>query len=821
MRRLYLLSLLFPAAALASLDISADWRNGDVAPKSIITLPVVLQSDSATDVTLALDLPPGWQVISSLDARSVSPGTPQRALLSIALPADVPAGPAHIKIRGTSAAGDASADVVLNIGTTRSLQAAFERFDEMVWSNDQKPLAIRVTNSGNAAEDVRIKIDNSSNGWIVTPDEQVVTVPAMSTQVVILSVTAPRDLQQEMGGQVKILVGDIPLRASLTAVPRLSAQGADYPVLPSSFSMTSYDLQKGKFPKTRFEAHSGGAISEHRTISLDYRGTHFGNDNPAFYNILYKHQSGWEVLGGHSQARFALLPRDLDGEGVRVQIDRPTYRSQLFWGKRTAKNDEGLRETLVGTSFGYLFNSRSNLDAIYQHSQDDRHLGSLYGRYGITERVTLQGESSIADEGDYGYLADMDIDAPYVAIHTRVHHLSGDFPGRIEDQAGHRLFLNSSWHHPVSAWFKYRYYHDNTDRKSDDPTNHTRQLATGTYYRGAESFPSLGFTVDWTRLMSNSDSPIDHENRQSLILTYHQGIGRYNLSGRARQSWVQNHLTGRNGTGQDVFAIAGTRWGIVDLGTRLRWAQSTVPTEDPRLRSGEGTVQIPAGPGFVLGLTKFTWTTSQGDNSRVFTRSLEGGYQMALARFTGDFRYQHKLVIGDTTEGDGHEHRHKLRAALRWLCSEHHELQLHTDWDVSSKHKDEFRIILTYTTRFGIPLPFLKWGSTVGGRVYSPEQAYAMTRVHLDGLTTYTDDDGMYRFPKVQPGVHNLEVDTKRVPSRWTVDPALPRSVTVNRGETVVEDIQFIPSPEAPEPAAEEPVPPRPIEIQRFSPVSI
>ena len=91
-RGLLLLCLLVPACIFAGLEISAPSAPRDAAPKSIVSLPFTVLSDTDGDAAFSLELPDGWSLISPLNGRQLSAGRPAKLLLSVAVPAQARAG---------------------------------------------------------------------------------------------------------------------------------------------------------------------------------------------------------------------------------------------------------------------------------------------------------------------------------------------------------------------------------------------------------------------------------------------------------------------------------------------------------------------------------------------------------------------------------------------------------------------------------------------------------------------------------------------------------------------------------------------------------
>lgn len=842
MRFVLSLFLLLPCLLGAELSLSCPVEARAAQSKSIISLPFTILSSQEAAVELNLELPQGWTLISPLGVRELKAAEPAKVLLSIAVPASATAGEHTVRLNARAGQLQAQASCLVQVGARQALHTQLITYDPLVWSGSDSDLLIVLRNNGNAPYNDTLRAESVSAHWRVSPHQQVVELAPQTQQVYRVTVHAPELIERETTGSLRFFIGEQKLRASLTAIPAALPTQTSYPILPSRVSLKAFDVGERGFPKTRLEMHSHGQLSENRTISLDYRGTYFDNDgnwdiSNQYYHLLLQHRSGWEIIGGHTEARFALLPRDLDGEGIRLYLDRPDYGGLFFYGRRNARSRDSVRESQLGASGLWRFAKRSRIEATYQRFNDmpsgetdlmDRQLGSLLARWQIAPWIYIVGEGAVSQkdapidrEDDYAWLAEANLEAPLLSAHCRVHHSGTDFPGRIEDQEGYRIFLNSAWTFPVSAWFKHRYLRDNVNRVADLATVHRRQYALGGYYRAPPAWPSLGLTLDWTKLSSNSQSAPDHENKQSIIATYHQGIGRYHLAGRSKLEWVQNSLTGDKGLTHDSYADVATQWKKIDLSTRVRWQRSSVRTRNPRLHSFRGTIQYPLGPGFAVAKTKFAWQKSF-DGPSTYTRQAELGYFAHFAKYGGDLRYQHKLVIGDPSEGNGHDQRHIIRGFLHYRPATSHLLELHTDLDFPGRDRNDYRVILTYTVLFGVPLPFLPSASSLSGTVYSDDEVYPKTRVLLGDRVAYTNDAGRYRFANVKPGKYQLNIDTRRIPSRWSPGEDVPVDIELERGEDHEQDIKLhaTQAPNAPK-AQEEPPKERALEVKQFSPVSL
>ena len=408
-----------------------------------------------------------------------------------------------------------------------------------------------------------------------------------------------------------------------------------------------------------------------------------------------------------------------------------------------------------------------------EHGDRTKGLYGFDGEYRPLGPLTLFGEMAYGFEEtdgrkieDIAWLTGGDFNRERVGLGAEYYHGGANYPGGITDEEGFKLYSRYRLFEPLDLWVDYHRYNDNVDDNPAHLTTDTEKIRGGPQFRYGR-WPTVDLTWEREKEKNSEMSLFTGEKRieESLSLGLYKSF-----------SYITLFTRGEWGTERDL----------------LRETRATT-TEYSATASGS--------------LKMFNWglsydrNTNRRESNRTTTEKI--GYNLGCHLFNvlnANVEYTDEVARSDGIKTRRDTYDVDLSLTKQLDIARGQSLSLKFEWDnVTEDNESAWNIGLVWRSKFGTPIPWIKIKGRVRGQLFLDEDGdgkrgvdetvYEKCKVLLDYRHLYTDQDGQFEFPALEPGDYHLDVELFGLPSGVVPTIALPLLVSLERGDNIFVDI--------------------------------
>jgi len=159
-------------------------------PDDFVTTVFVLRNlgDQERSYELHVEVPQGWNILSGLEAVTISPQAQHEVFLTVQIPSGTPAGRYGLSLKAQSDEFWALGRAQIVVRARERLKLALPFSDLIVHPNEEKALSLIVTNRGNVTARVALAVTAAPAAWRFELQESSVTLPPNQSASVALMV---------------------------------------------------------------------------------------------------------------------------------------------------------------------------------------------------------------------------------------------------------------------------------------------------------------------------------------------------------------------------------------------------------------------------------------------------------------------------------------------------------------------------------------------------------------------------------------------------------------------------------------------------------
>lgn len=816
-----LLLILFPLVLNADdqpIAVKAQVDHQLVAPKSLVGLPFVIenQGENSVEVNLELILPEGFEQVSSTAPLVIPAKTTIRKLFHVIVPAKVHADKVY-SIRLLVTAGDlplSYSEVTLEAQKAFRMQTELGKRPRRLLPKERATLNLFILNTGNHTDSYQIRT-HASPGLQVNAPKFVGSVAPFERREVSIEVQGeegkPIISTEQLTVEVTSIGAEEKTRTSYAKHFILfdllpdSKRGHLYRELPSQAKVELFDVgQSGA--KTRLNFRTEGGISEHTDLFLNFdywpiegdRSDDFSTKDTFRCDVT--HRDLWDVSVGKTDATFTSLTKDLYGQGVRLRAGHLDWSVQYFHAKQESTSDVDNNRYPLGARLQKSFDQHGHIGATFQRQTDENPppdgdpSGEVFTEWNMaavdalvsfspTSKLSAEVAKAWLEGADtierIGWLAKLSLFPKGTRFDLESYRGGTSFPGKINDRLGHRLYVNQKISPLVYILAEAEHYHTNVDRL-ETRSRTKRTTANGSVYLTTKRWwPSLDLSA---RTIRDQETTTTHTHRTSLTASkWFKGT----------TIWARGVYERKDDTidiihKKQLDATLSHRYKTVSatLGTAQKWITS-VPDALNRFER----VYINANWRIMKNMSVFG-LYSRSQIGMTTEPSLRGkrwevGSSFSRGKLYSEARYRFKK--GTDAEDDiGDDTAHRIVARCDYSFNKRHRITGYLDAELKGSRNRNIQSIIAWTYNFGLPIPFLKEKSRVAGRLTVDEDVdarLAKARLTLGEHTTYSDHDGHFLFPPVDPGTYPLDVTLAENNASYTSSMQLPVDIQLVKGQ--------------------------------------
>jgi len=671
-------------------------------------------TDTARTVSLQLDLPERWRILTPLDSLPLDPGQSRLQLISVAVPGGAPTGMERARLQARTDRPprlEGTATIAVRVPVVREARLAVEDVPRRVSAGRPYEATVRVANRGNEA--VRYTLDADG-----TPDAPVRFVPRSDSlgpgeqQRVRATVdTDPVDEATEQRLEVRSRFE--PWDTTLTArsrtelVPRGAGGGLlTGPRYPGTLRLNGFGGEGTQAGQVVFEGSSKFGENGTRSLDLLLRGPNqsgtarFGRRST--YRATYRTPSWTVRAGDHTFDRTRLAARGTFGAGGELQYRGDWWRVGGYGLQRRFGQSGQQGAAYAGAKIG----SRVQVLGNVVHNSgglEEGTLGTLRSTVVPWKGAELQVEGGYGQgDGEDGgaYRAELSGQLPRVEYRARRTRIAAGFPSTFNDTR--RTSASLSIRPTESLSLNGNVQRSVRDQATDRPFNSTT-------VRAGASFQSSVGAVNWSLQTRGALDRRPLRDEEALTVRGGLRTSRLSLSPSVELGQIREEDFTSEQTFQTLGLDASLRLNGQRLGASVDWTQAPFDegfTRRSRLRA-TASAQAEIGDRFTM-------------QARGEFRD-PGGPQSTETSAQGQLEY--RLPFG-----------HTLSAEARYR-------DLRGDGEVE--------VQFSYALPVSVPTPSLASQPTLDGRVVDAQTNDPLSgvRVQLGPFQRLTNEEGRFSMP--------------------------------------------------------------------------
>ena len=760
-------------------------------PRSVVTLSVRLTNidTDRNTFTIEAETPEGWSYIAMPDSLELEPEGSGISFISLTVPSDVLSGENIIRVNAfpQDDPGDVASTVVMvRIPEVVRLDVSTDRpVLPEIYTGDQIEVVFTVSNYGNAPTRVIVEF-TSRQDWPINTDpaDLEFELSTNESRRITATVSVPEEIVrsvlylmtcrvQSLEPGMEDLVAEA--RISTRVITRQLSGASMYSTLYSRLHMGTSLSEGGEYRMRLVLRSVESEFMEGRRIWLGpVNLLNFGDSNGSLvssgrFSIHYDEDDMYFRGGDFSlDLNSPLLGRRISGRGGELffKLNDSSYRALYSRTRGSSQRDN------TGLQFGYgIDDSSSMLLTVIRDEPVNQTTGSSVSRgsstlYGIFYEYSPSDSFNVT--GEYGNSANSEgLDGAndawrlsgkyrgdFFTLNCEWLRAGGGFHGGWTDTDQRRL--NLSWSVTDDIDLLGSYYLSRNNIEAD-------------FSEEARRLQNIGFGISW-----------DIEDVGLLRVT--------RLTTRREDVFLGNYNDNIRTTGYsltrtwgDLFLMAA----YIDQSTEDRLNGLV---ENNRLFRLSTSVNITRELSARLGYTARLVRAPGVDDNNSRDLNLDCRY-----RATDDMDFSLDLTRSfNTTQG----RRTTIHGAIQWELDDGSSIDFRIRSYLGSLDSDT-EIGLEYIYPFSIPLRAFPRRGNIEGRMFmeaAPDQGIQGVVLKTAGNDVVTDENGYFRFPGLDPGEHEIQMDWASLAVGLSPDLNLPIIVNVEPGGNTWIEIPVIES---------------------------
>lgn len=791
MRKILLLAI--GLSLLTPTSLQAEGRNVEVRPvgkelvetesKRIVTtvFRVTNKTLSKQEFTPAVELPPGWILITKDFAFELDAGESEIRLVSFLVPQRALAGRYGVtySVRGRKHPSLSDFHTIyVVVLPVRKLEARLLESPQYVIAGEDYPVSFIIINEGNIENTVSMRIDSGENLPFVVDAEEFKLVPGESktVKVVVKTNVEIRKLLKHRLQLTAQVFEDEKMKAQATSfveiIPRITGVEDYFHRIPGEIAFRQV-IQKNEEDKSGFqtEIFGGGTLDEggKRHVKFLFRGPDildksvFGERDKYYFSYWTKDYR--LHLGDHTYSLSPLTENHRYGRGIQGGLNVNSFSLGAYRMQTRGLESE---EEQSAVYIDYLIGKKHKVGLNYLGKKGNAtdEIVSLYGQLNPRQNTLVELEYAYGKKNkendrkdDNAYLLKVQgLRAHpfhnWISYFLRYIHAGPDYSGYYNDMDSLSASLGVPLGNKLRLNAHFRQKKDNLDL---DPTLHSAPR---------EKYYQLGLNY---RLKTGSDLFLDYRDRtrEDLLpqpeFDYQEKTYRLGLNHSFKKLTLSTSF--EFGESRDNLTQQSAKLERYMLSTHFR------PTDR---QSYSAYLQYRDG------------SYSGGEKKSCITAGINSSFQ------TGERTFFHLNFRTNDYQESYHESRDIFQIELSHSLPNENKILVRSRYSSyrNSEKKDEAALMIQYAIPFRLPVSRKKSIGVVKGYVYDEETKEAISDiiVRVNGATAVTDKNGNFTFPSLKPGTYYLNIDRARIGlDRITVQKN-PIEVTVeSRKETRVE----------------------------------
>lgn len=762
-------------------------------------------SRDALTVTVTLDPPPGWSLVSTDRSLRLRPGEIAIVPFTVWIPPQATADLPHEAIvRVSSRTGEVLASVSREILVPSGHGVEMQRISRPGTGKPGESVhyTFRIENLGNATDtyalaamsipdwhvdvsppyvalrpgetrdmSATVHIPHSATDWArhlltltatLEPEARLLRPAASATAQAITTVRIPltkRNRYRGMPGSVILTAGG-PDEKDVTYGVRVTADGDMSPTTRARFELDVISANELKDEKGLWDRYAYLAVTGET----------------------------WEVSVGDVLRKFPdIATRTLSGRGAsfRYTGDRWGARGLAAYGRRSGEHTTfagGAERRLAHGLWLGADVMRRNFDETDTTPEKTVNMGIVTTRYEPQDdlSLTLEGAYSLSEVGDdepEGKSAQFigNYRGTKLRLKTRVYAGTEEFEGWYHDRDGFVAYARVAPVPPLALWVS----GDASQGRSSPDDYDSPWLVTG-WYRGGLQISTPG----WPRLELSAGGELDKEGKNARIrktekrdvgASMWHSMGPLTVAASGRMGNAYNHLEDTEGETAEYGASIGARVGGVRLAARWTRSRDWEPVAEQKQYS----------------------TAIDGDLSWI---SRGGGLSLGVG--VSNQYYDYRLADQEMIEDS------QVRPRISIRLTPH--LRLRSDSSLRGIDRDleleRWQAQLTWAATDLVPMVWSPIRGGIEGTVFidanqngqpdAGEKRVSGVIVLADGEQQVCGRNGVFEFPAIDPGSYWIDINWSSLPTGLVPSESLPIPIHVDVGEDTPVRIALVESGE-------------------------
>ncbi|MFH1854417.1 MAG: SdrD B-like domain-containing protein [Candidatus Omnitrophota bacterium] len=766
-------------------------------PKSLLSsVFVVTNTGQIEDIyVIEANVPDGWQIISSLNAVSLSPNESRSIPLTVSVPSNALTGYDYDLILSAHSQSDPKVRdqdrFSVSILPRARIRVIGPSAGEKAGPGQTVKYRFVIINLGNGKDIFEISA-SSAHGEKVEISDRSVELAVGEKKEVMAVIHIPMDVSSETMHVLTLRAASVLLERGVSdkviIYTSIVSEGPRekkgiYKTLPAQMTTHISGIGTGRAIGTQAEFYTAGYIDDKHWMDFSYQGPYFKDkENYQGFsreNISFNFgDNAWDIgLGDTTVNLSELTTASLSERGVKFHANNDPLDCMIFGMER---KQSGFSEELQGgriignigegreIGLNFFQANEDKTDSSAARAPEEKKIVSLSTLHRIKD-LLIQGEygSSRFDYGsgekkDSAWWINSRLKEEKFRLNTEYIHAGSDYPGRRRDNAGYRAYLSYNVLKKLWAWVYRQNLSNNLKNDPDRPTDNTDRVEIGTSFI-AEKIPfiSLSYGINKTK------------SEQQVILSDNK---------------------------EDVISLKSQEsFGPLSASLDCSWSKENDDIKTVNARTSDYTTRIYRRWDKFNGWLGYNWNI-ENDIAKSITTTLvreEIGIScQPSAKFFSGVTFSREGI-------KGRKENQVLSFNANYNISQDSSFILECEMrDDHTEFIKDWQFWITFRSSLDIPLPLVKVRAFVEGAVFIDENNNGLLDKEEKGMPgiifflgknkAVTNGKGRFKFPAVFPGDYGFNMDISSVPVGLAPSMQIPQKVILTKGETLRLDIPLV-----------------------------